>query len=92
MSLAFLTLDDLAYLEYTRLLLSSSDNGEYQSLIMGVADDITNKQKLGQLLKESQQEVSPYDYERIRFIFDLIVRLEPDDPIARKGLLILDIL
>ena len=48
--------------------------------------------KLGQLLKESQQEVSPYDYERIRFIFDLIVRLEPDDPIARKGLLILDIL
>jgi hypothetical protein len=65
---------------------------DYQNLISGIIDEIANKDNLVRLLKESIMNVSPYDYNRIRYIFETITRFEPKDAIAKKAFLILDIL
>lgn len=85
--------EDMALLKFIEILLIEDvSKDEYKNMIVGVIDEVDNKQKLLDLLKEIQQRISPYDYERIRFIFELISRFEKEDPIAKKGCLILDIL
>lgn len=65
---------------------------DFEPRIIGIMDDIDNHFKLTRILKELQQELSPYDYERIRFAFQLISRFEPDEPVSKKGMMIIDLL
>lgn len=60
--------------------------------VISVIEDVVNKEKLVNLLQKEALSCSPYDYERIRFIFDVISKLNPDDRIAKTAFMILDIL
>lgn len=80
-------------LEYIKvLLLEQNSSDDYQPRILGVIDDVSNRDKLSALLKTTAISLSPYDYDRIRFVFTLIARFEPGDDIAKKACLIVDIL
>jgi hypothetical protein len=48
--------------------------------------------KLSDTLKDLMQIISPYAYERIRFVFEIILKTEPEDQVAKKGISILDVL
>ena len=86
-------IDDFVILEYIKSLLKEpGSETDYQPRILGVLDDVVNREKLSRLLKESILALSPYDYERLRFVFTVIAKLEPEDAIAKKAFLILDIL
>ncbi|ORY44198.1 hypothetical protein BCR33DRAFT_717267 [Rhizoclosmatium globosum] len=85
--------DDFVLFEYVRqLLVDEADNREYKYRVAGVLDDIANKELLAKLLKQVIASSSPYDYEKIAFVFNQILRLSPDDPEARKGLQVLEVL
>ncbi|KAJ3287176.1 hypothetical protein HK104_008726 [Borealophlyctis nickersoniae] len=90
--------DDFVLLEYIKQLLLPSveepaaNTWTYQIRVAGVLDDVANKEKLYQLLEDCLQEVSLYDYERIRFIHSQILRLKPDHDFVKIGNRILDIL
>ncbi|KAJ3029823.1 UNVERIFIED_CONTAM: Kinetochore-associated protein 1 [Siphonaria sp. JEL0065] len=85
--------DDFVIFEYVRqLLLNSSDNREYKYRVAGVIDDIANKPLLISLLYQVITACSPYDYERISFVYNQILVLDKDDQEARKGIRVLEIL
>ncbi|KAI9359245.1 rough deal protein C-terminal region-domain-containing protein [Zopfochytrium polystomum] len=85
---------DFVILEYVRqLLLSDTRSADCQPLVASVIDDVVNKESLvALLLKTCLPAVSPYDYERIKLIFQQVQRLKPDDVVPKRGLLIVEIL
>ncbi|ORX95635.1 hypothetical protein K493DRAFT_371980 [Basidiobolus meristosporus CBS 931.73] len=85
--------DDYSYLEYVRKLILCGPEESYQSQVVGVVDDIVNKEKLLHLLiSQCVPRVSPYDYERLQFIFQQIIQLLPDHADSKTAITILDIL
>lgn len=83
----------MAYVEYiSQSLSSSADVSNYESLILNVLDQISNKKRLLSILKDMQTKVSSYDYEKLDFIFRLIAHLDDQDTIAVRGIAILKIL
>ncbi|TPX76095.1 hypothetical protein CcCBS67573_g02645 [Chytriomyces confervae] len=85
--------DDFVIFEYiTQLLSSDHDSNGYKYRIAGILDDVDNKPRLATLLHEVCAKCSPYKYEKIGFIIDQILRLDPSDAIATKGRKVLDVL
>ncbi|KAK9768761.1 hypothetical protein K7432_000363 [Basidiobolus ranarum] len=85
--------DDYSYLEYVRKLILSGPEESYQSQVVGVVDDIVNKEKLLHLLiSQCVPRISPYDYERLQFVFQQIIQLLPDHADSKTAITILDIL
>lgn len=84
---------DWIYLALMRLILGEEqDLVRWEPQLIAATHDTANKRKMSVLLKEMQQTTSPYDYERIAFIFRLIRVIEPDDEVAKKAALIMSIL
>lgn len=86
--------DDFALLEYIRQCFTKADMTDQEcfSRVAGATTDVTNNLKMAEMLKELMQSISPYSYERIRFIFEVILKTEPEDQVAKKGIAILDVL
>ncbi|KAL1915878.1 uncharacterized protein VTP21DRAFT_6266 [Calcarisporiella thermophila] len=89
---AYFIEDDFVFLEYIKqLFFSNCDN--YQDLIAGVIDGVVNKGKLLKMLQElCLPRISPYDYERLLFLLKQMLHLDPENSVAKKGTIILDIL
>ncbi|KAI9349126.1 rough deal protein C-terminal region-domain-containing protein [Obelidium mucronatum] len=85
--------DDFVIFEYVKqLLLNDSDSQEYKYRVAGIIDDIANKPLMISLLNQVVAGCSPYDYERVSFVYNQILRLDSEDQDARKGLRVLEIL
>ncbi|KAJ3224738.1 Kinetochore-associated protein 1 [Clydaea vesicula] len=86
--------DDFVLFEYLKmLLLSPNDYGGYQSKIIGLVDDIVNQSKLLAVLEELYlNRISPYDYERIKFVIKLILKIDPEQEVPKRKLAILEII
>ncbi|KAJ3414397.1 hypothetical protein HDV05_006671 [Chytridiales sp. JEL 0842] len=86
--------DDYVLLEYvTQLLHSLEDSGSYKARVAGVVEDVSNQ---GRLLETLMQvvipRVSPYDYERLLFIFSQILRIDESNEDAKRGTMVLEVL
>ncbi len=80
-------------LEYLKQLFLSPDKvSDHSSRIVGVIDDIVNKQKLVTFLESVYQEISPYDYEGIQFVLQQMSRIDPSCDTTKKRMAALDIL
>jgi hypothetical protein len=86
--------EDFVIMEYIcQLLLGQEDSHSYKARIAGVLEDVANQEKLVQILIESiLPQISPYDYERLMFIFSQVKRLEEGNDIAKRGTMVLDVL
>ncbi|TPX60794.1 hypothetical protein PhCBS80983_g01508 [Powellomyces hirtus] len=86
--------DDFVIIEYVKgLILTASDDSDYQSRVAGILEDVVNKERmLAALVNECLLRVSSYDYERIQFIATQILRLQPDSELAKTCREILNVL
>ncbi|OUM65122.1 hypothetical protein PIROE2DRAFT_7928, partial [Piromyces sp. E2] len=89
--------DDFVILEYIKLMLieknDSSVTEDYKSKIVGVIDEIANKEKLLAMLTDiCLPQVSPYDYDKLQFIYEQMDRLIGNEDTIKKHLMVLDIL
>ncbi|KAJ3130716.1 hypothetical protein HK100_007634 [Physocladia obscura] len=85
--------DDCVIFEYIKQLLEDVSKGnEYKYRVAGVIDDVSNKSVLTAILHETLASSSPYDYEKLIFICNQILRLDSVDIEARRSLIILEIL
>ncbi|KAI9026821.1 rough deal protein C-terminal region-domain-containing protein [Hyaloraphidium curvatum] len=85
--------DDFVLLHYINLLMQHEDGSSYSWRVAAVVDDVVNKEKLLRLLLDRCfPSISPYDYERYQFLFSQIKRLDEKESLAKKGLLLLEIL
>lgn len=84
--------DDFIYLEFIRaIFLNKADFGNYGEYIIGIIENIVNKKKLyNTLTKECLVGISPYDYERISCLGNLILYIEPKDELGRSCKSIVD--
>ena len=83
---------DSVYFEAIKKLLIYEHDREYENFLTMCALDIQNRAKYLEQLKELQQIVSPYDFSKIKFVFQLILKEDAEDEIAKKGLSILDVI
>ncbi|KAJ3089821.1 Kinetochore-associated protein 1 [Quaeritorhiza haematococci] len=85
--------DDFVIFEYIRQLLTSDENAhDYRNCIVGVVEDVVNRDKLYNLLLEICRHLSPYDYERLNFTLSLILHIKPEDEGTKGHLVVLEII
>ncbi|RKO93327.1 rough deal protein C-terminal region-domain-containing protein, partial [Blyttiomyces helicus] len=90
--------EDLVLLEYLRQQIvdppaDSEGNGiGYQTRVVGVVDEIANRGALLQVLEACVEVLSSYDYERIRFTKQQILRIASENDVAKRGIVVLDVL
>ncbi|KAI3635964.1 hypothetical protein MIR68_005845 [Amoeboaphelidium protococcarum] len=78
---------------YVQLMLQECpDLDQYKTQLIAAALSVDQRAPLLDIIKFAQQSCSPFDYEKIGTIFELVKLLDPNDDISTKGELILDIL
>lgn len=87
----YLIEDDFLLFSFIKIQLQEHTNG-YQSRIIGIYDEIANKEKLGKLLLDLQKHFSSYDYEIIYFVCSLLTKIDPENAASKKGISMLDVL
>lgn len=89
----FLIRDDFVLFEYVKMLLLNAEIQGYQNKIVGICKDIANQDKLLAIFQDLYlHRISPYDYERIRFVIGQVLEIEPSQEFAKKRLATLEIL
>ncbi|KAJ3000086.1 hypothetical protein HDV02_000734 [Globomyces sp. JEL0801] len=88
---------DFIYLEYIKQLLSIKldfpPREQIFKKVKHAINQVANKQKLGTfLLIDCFEKASPYDYELLRFINEMVLELDPNATSVKKHLMMIDIL
>ncbi|KAJ3128527.1 hypothetical protein HK098_004157 [Nowakowskiella sp. JEL0407] len=81
--------DDYVIIEYIKTVLFSPNMNDNDMMngIVGVIDDVANKEMLQKvLIEDCLERVNSYDYERLQFILHQIQRLDPENETCKMGL------